>query len=143
MIKQLSSVDSDRLLKDYNLIEPNIEWIDYSPKGKQFNLQLEDEISLKPLIYNTIIEEYINLFKLFRTRLMWLGPKSCYSMHKDTHKRIHIPLITNDQCFFIFKIGLVRHIPIGHAYLINSTLQHTAINGSFEHWRLHIVGDIR
>jgi hypothetical protein len=143
MIHQLTPIDHVKLLNDYNLIEPSIEWIDYSPQSKQFYLQLEDEISLKPIVKNTIIEEYIKRFNLHRCRLMWLGTKCCYSMHKDPYQRIHIPMITNDQCYFIFKMGMVQHIPVGYAYLVNATLEHTAINGSNDHWRLHIVGDVR
>jgi hypothetical protein len=145
MIDILDTIDTIthvRLLKDYYQIEPKIEWIDFVPQSKQFYLQLDDEHTIKSIIDNTTIEIYIKKYNLFRTRLLWLGPKSCYSLHRDFYKRIQIPLITNDQCFFVFKNGLVEHIPIGHICLVDSTLDHTAINGS-DQWRLHLVGDLR
>ena len=48
---------------------------------------------------NSIIEEH----NLYRVRLMKLKSKTCYSYHQDQCKRFHIPLITNDNCFFVFE----------------------------------------
>ena len=49
----------------------------------------------------------IHYLKMYRTRVMILKPRTCYTYHKDTTKRIHIPLVTNDKCFFIINIHLL------------------------------------
>lgn len=145
MIEQLDKIDHLEILNDFYKLEKSLNWDIYGLDGnqsKQCDLQHKDERSLIEQISETSIEKYIKYYTLCRTRLMWLGPKACYSLHKDLYKRIHIPLITNDQCFFIFKKGIVQHVPVGYSYLIDSTLEHTAMNGS-NSWRLHLVGDKR
>jgi len=84
---------------------------------------------------NSIIQQ----FKLYRTRVMRLRSKTCYSYHRDWTKRFHIPLITNDKCMFIIDDQIYRYPADGSWYLIDTTLRHTAINASWED-RIHIVG---
>lgn len=84
---------------------------------------------------NSIIEE----LNMYRTRVMVLKPKMCYSIHKDPVKRIHIPVITNESCWLIVNKEIM-HLPAdGNYYEIDTTQKHTALNGSF-HDRIHIVG---
>jgi hypothetical protein len=52
------------------------------------------------------------------------------------------PKIEWDIYGIIFKDGPFEHISVGFSYLIDSTLEHTTINGSND-WRLHLVGDIK
>ena len=78
---------------------------------------------------------------------MWVNPMSCYSLHKDSTPRIHIPLITNPSCYFIFKEnntpeGIIQHLPVGSVYWTNTTVSHTFINCS-ELPRLHLVGVVK
>ena len=78
---------------------------------------------------------------MFRTRVMILKPRTCYTYHKDTTKRIHIPLVTNDKCFFIIN-SQVKHYPAdGNYYVVDTTQMHTALNASKED-RIHIIGVI-
>jgi len=84
---------------------------------------------------NSIISE----LKMYRTRLMKMKPKTCYSYHQDYTKRIHIPLITNDKCFFVIDDEIIRCPANGNYYLIDTTKMHTFVNASFD-YRLHIVG---
>ena len=76
---------------------------------------------------------------MFRTRLMALKPYQCYSYHVDPTKRIHIPLITNPNCFMIIDDILYRYPADGNYYLADTTKVHTFVNASTEH-RIHIVG---
>lgn len=157
MIKLLDNINTAELLTCYLNLEKNIVWSHMGHSGKQSGLQYKDneepwssatgrskgkEISylkINDLFSNTIFERIINDYKLKRTRLMWLNPKSCYSMHKDTTPRVHIPLITDPQCYFVFKDGIVEHLAIGYVYWIDTRINHTAINCS-EQARLHLVG---
>tara|TARA_R100000455_G_C6225578_1_gene88634 strand:+ start:108 stop:605 length:498 start_codon:yes stop_codon:yes gene_type:complete len=83
---------------------------------------------------NRIFEKY----GMVRTRIMQSDPKTCLSMHADLTKRIHIPLIINDQCFMMIE-DKVYYLQTGKIYLTNTTLKHTAVNASYLS-RVHIVG---
>ena len=90
------------------------------------------------LVYiNSILED----LKMYRTRVIKMKPKTCYTYHKDYTKRIHIPIITNEKCMFIIDDEVVRFPADGDYYLVDTTKMHTAINASFED-RIHIVGNI-
>lgn len=157
MIKILSSIDIQPVLDEYATLEKSIQWKDYGHKGKQAGLQYQEGedpwtsavgnsrgnelafTNLNPFFKNTIIESLINEFKLIRARLMWVGPFACYSMHKDTTPRIHIPLITSSECYFVFKQGLISHLSTGNVYWVDTTVHHTFMNCS-DKPRLHLVG---
>ena len=76
---------------------------------------------------------------MYRTRLMNMKPKTCYSYHWDPTKRMHIPLLTNENNFFVIDDEISRYPADGSHYLIDTTKKHTFVNASFES-RLHIVG---
>jgi hypothetical protein len=84
---------------------------------------------------NSILSELV----MYRTRLMNMKPKTCYSYHWDPTKRMHIPLITNENNFFVIDDEVSRYPADGSYYLIDTTKKHTFVNASFEN-RLHIVG---
>ena len=156
MIKILSSYNIEPLIISYNKLEKDIVWTDYNGK-KQAGLQFKknedpwasavgtskgDELAytnLNPFFKDTIFEELINQYKLKRARLMWISPMTCYSIHKDTTPRIHIPMITNSECYFVFKQGFISHLPTGSVYLVDTTKLHTFMNCSTEP-RLHLIG---
>ena len=157
MIEHLRDIDIGPILECYHELENTIQWTEYSNKGKQVGLQYKNDedpwssavgrstgdeltsINLNPFFKNTIFEELINEFNLKKTRLMWVKPFACYTMHKDETLRIHIPLITNPDCYFLFKYGTPVHLPIGKVYLVDTRKPHTFINCS-EKPRLHLVG---
>jgi hypothetical protein len=158
MITTLDTVQTSSILNDYKQLEDGIKWTEY-PNGKQTGLQytadndpwsdavgrLKPEYNwvtdskLNPYFKDTIFEELINKYKMIRTRLMWLKPYSCYSMHRDDTPRIHIPLVTNDHCFFVFRDKGCFNLAVGGVYLVDTTQYHSAMNCSTE-WRLHILG---
>ena len=156
MIKILSSYNIEPLLISYNKLEKDIVWTDYNGK-KQSGLQFKENedpwasavgksrgnefkyTNLNPYFKDTIFEEVIIKYQLLRTRLMWLSPNTVYSMHKDTTPRIHIPMITNPECYFVFKIGIIQHMPVGSVYWTNTVNLHTFMNCSTKP-RLHLIG---
>jgi hypothetical protein len=157
MIKLLSQFDIQPLLDEYHRLEKDIQWTDYGHKGKQAGLQYSanedpwssavgrthgsefEHINLNPFFKDTVFEEVIDKYKLFRTRLMWVSPYACYSMHRDQTPRIHIPMITNPECYFVFKEGLISQIPAGGVNWVDTTKFHTFMNCSNSP-RLHLVG---
>lgn len=156
MIKILTSYNIEPLLISYDKIEKDIEWTNYINK-KQAGLQFKDVedpwasavgtskgdelayTNLNPFFKDTIFEEVINKYNLIRTRLMWVSPMTCYSMHKDSTPRIHIPMITNPECYFVFKAGIIQHMPAGFVYWTNTVNLHTFMNCS-DKPRLHLIG---
>lgn len=85
---------------------------------------------------NSLMEKY----GLVRTRIMKMEERSCYTWHRDSSIRLHIPLITNDFCFFVVEDKVVR-MEAGKAYVLDTRRFHTAANASFE-TRVHLVGAI-
>ena len=159
MIKIINNISTAELLECYQQLEPNIVWTEYGTKGKQAGLQYKDiedpwtssvgksrgnelaYTNLNTFFAGTVFEQLINQYQLTRTRLMWLNPMSCYSMHRDSTPRIHIPLITNPECYFVFKQGIIHHMPVGAVYRVDTTQFHSFMNCS-NHTRLHLIGVI-
>jgi hypothetical protein len=109
--------------------------------GKAIDLpekEIEFTYSLFDIPY---INSIIKNFNLYRVRLMNLKSKTCYSYHKDQCKRFHIPIITNENCFFIVDEKIVRCPADGNYYIIDTTKKHTAVNASFED-RIHLIGNL-
>lgn len=158
MIKILTSYNIEPLLISYYNIEKDLVWTDYGNK-KQVGLQFKDledpwasavgtskgneltYTNLNSIFKDTVFEELINKYNLFRTRLMWVSPMTCYSMHKDSTPRIHIPMITNPECYFVFKQGIIQHMPVGSVYWTNTVNLHTFMNCS-DKPRLHLIGAV-
>jgi len=83
-----------------------------------------------------------------RVNLLWLGPNHRYDWHNDPHAphRYHVPLITNEECYFLLKKDSLSsettyriHMPIGTVwYLDPVNLYHTFVNNS-DVPRLHLL----
>ena len=102
-------------------------------KEEDFNIPLFPQLKY----VNSIIKK----LKMFRTRVMRMSSKTCYSYHKDPSQRIHIPLITNENCFFVVDDKVLRCPADENYYLIDTTKKHTFVNASFEE-RIHLVGGV-
>ncbi len=81
----------------------------------------------------------LNNLNVYRARVMNMKPKTCYTYHQDWSKRLHIPLITNENCFFIIDDKVSRYPADGRSYIVDTTKMHTFVNASLEN-RIHIVG---
>ena len=105
-----------------------------------------DFTHIHPELKDGFIEKFINSigdYKLVRTRIMYMNPKTCYSIHMDPTDRIHLPILTNISCFMIFpENSVVKHMPAdGTVYYTKTTTNHTFINGSTLP-RIHLVSSI-
>ena len=76
---------------------------------------------------------------MFRTRVMKMRSRRCYTYHQDKTPRVHIPLITHENCFFIYEDRVVRCPADGSSYYVDTRKRHTFINSWIED-RIHIVG---
>lgn len=110
--------------------------------GKVLELNHSEEEFVHPLFnipYTNLIMQELNLY---RTRVMRMQPRVCYTYHVDLTKRVHIPLITNEKCMFIINDQVYRYPANGNYYLIDTTQMHTAVNASNEE-RIHLVGCVK
>lgn len=89
------------------------------------------------------LTKFITENNLYRTRIMKLKPKKCYSYHYDWTPRIHLAVTTHPYCFMIVDKEMF-HIPAdSHAYLVDTAKAHTALNSSVDCERVHIVGCVK
>jgi hypothetical protein len=95
-------------------------------------------------VIQDIQEQHTGIFQ-GRIQLVWLGPNSSYPLHKDLHttSRYHIPLITNENCFWIFKTetdDYQLHMPTDNRvwFVDPKNITHTFINNS-NTTRCHLV----
>lgn len=97
---------------------------------------------INPELAGTAINEWITSLgvEVYRTRLLLIPGRQCYSIHKDPNPRIHLPVITNSQCLMCFpEQGQMEYMPAtGQSYWVDTTLKHTFINCSSED-RIHLV----
>ena len=109
--------------------------------GKGMNLPAKEKEFIYPLFNIPYINSIIKVHKLYRVRLMKLKSKTCYSYHQDQHKRFHIPIISNNNCFFVIDDEIKRYPANGNWYIIDTEKKHTAVNASWED-RIHLIGNL-
>lgn len=97
---------------------------------------------LHPELIGTWWETFFNNlpFKVYRSRLLTMRPRTCYSIHVDDNPRLHVAIKTHRQARFIFtNPPILKHIPAdGHIWWVDTRLEHSAMNGSLED-RIHLV----
>lgn len=123
-------------------------WDTYDPKKGNDSLVMKDKPRTEKEFNVTCSEfegtylgEVIDLvhakFDAVRGRMMALDWKTCLTIHKDKTKRIHIPLITDKNCFMMID-DVPHRLEFGNTYLTDTTKFHTAINAS-KIYRTHLV----
>ena len=107
---------------------------------------IETEICTGPL------RDLMNLIKSYglsprRARLSLLKANSASSLHQDAPHdvysvRLHIPILTNDQCYFLAK-GAKEHFPADGktAYFIFVNRPHQVVNHGLSD-RIHLIMDV-
>jgi len=124
---------SGSLLKDGKVFDNDRSWDSYiASLGNSYTVEVIKEIEK--------YTGYVYSARVGRARYMALKPKSCLTYHvdQDNIMRIHIPIITNNNCFFVNEDRVGRMETTGKAYVFNSTVKHTAVNASRE-TRVHLV----
>lgn len=156
LLKKIDTFEVEPFLKIISDLESEIQWTE-STHAKQAGIQYKegeniwssavgklkkqesDYHLINPIFKNTVIEDIIKEYKMFRTRLMWVNPFSCYSFHNDSSPRIHFPIITNPDCLFVFRNGIMEHFSAGEVWWVDTRFKHTFLNTS-KYPRLHILG---
>ena len=149
MIEVIGKFDIEKVLEEIKTISLDMEQVMLQGvKGQhskvfgtgsitKYDLEEKDfKYSIFDTLYtNSLLEEY----NMVRTRIMTMPSKTCYSYHWDLSSRIHLPLITNDDCFFVIEDNVYRTPADGSIYRVDTTKKHTFVNASFD-TRIHIMG---
>ena len=161
VVKKIESINLDTLLDDYNKIKDIVPWengqtsINYREKeGEDRHLGgcgwheeyftrghvfQKDYVLYNEEYKGTIIQEILEDYNCYRSRMLTRKSGTCYQWHNDDDYRIHIPIISEPGNWFAFEDGLKRLEP-GYVYLVNTTVKHSFLNGSKTD-RIHIVGN--
>ena len=100
----------------------------------------DDFVHIQPSLQGSLIEKYIKKYKGFRARIMAMNPKSSYTVHKDFTPRVHIPIVTNQNAWMVWpNHQRCFQLKAGAVYYTDTTKHHTALNGSMDEVRIHIV----
>jgi hypothetical protein len=100
--------------------------------------------AVSPII--DFIKDTIPDGKIIRGEVVNLSPRRSLTPHIDVYwfhresRRIHIPIITNDQCFLTFE-DRHYHLAVGSIYEINNRIVHSAFNNGLTD-RVHVILDI-
>lgn len=84
--------------------------------------------------------------KIIRGEVVNLIPNRSLTPHIDIYwfhqesRRIHIPIITNDQCFLTFE-DRPYHLAVGSIYEMNNRILHSAVNNGLTN-RVHVILDV-
>ncbi len=127
---------------DNQIMLQGVEGVDDPNYGIGFfkdNNHHESDFNVELYPTLTYTNKIIRDLGMTRTRVMKMQSKTCYSYHRDMTQRIHIPLVTNPNCFFVIDDEVVRLPADGNHYFIDTTKRHTFVNASWEE-RIHIVG---
>lgn len=137
---------TDNLGEDHTQIicqtieKDSIDW--FTGIGSIYDLEHKDEhlyVNLNLNLKNTTIEYLINRFNGFRTRIMIMPPKTCYSVHSDPTPRIHIPIVTNTQSWMVWPMqSECHHLQERLIYWTDTTKNHTFFNGGMQN-RIHLI----
>jgi hypothetical protein len=113
--------------------------------------QLTDTVSRKkiwsaasPII--EFIKDTMPDEKIIRGEVVNLIPNRSLTPHIDIYwfhresRRIHIPIITNDQCFLTFE-DRQYHLAVGSIYEMNNRILHSAVNNGLTN-RVHVILDV-
>lgn len=111
----------------------------FSGVGRANRLGGDESKFVHKLFNLPYINQIIDELGLFRTRVLSMEPKTCYTFHMDYTPRIHIPVITNPKCFMVEQDKVKWYPADGSYYKIDTTKYHTFVNASKER-RIHIVG---
>jgi len=120
-------------------------WYEGCGSLKDTTFQPKDFSVLNENLNGTYLEECYNKlsdqYSIGRYRIMLLKHKKCMSIHVDRNERIHIPVITNENCKMMID-DICYYLEPGYAWWTNTLKPHTAFNGNHILDRVHLLFEI-
>lgn len=139
-------VNINRLLLDYTLFKDNIsDVVNHDNKvlvQRKFHLILNNinQCNLDATPYTKDVIELLKPYLNFDSvTYRFVMPNTCYNWHQDTGQNcLHIPLITNLGCRFVYENRAFYMPADGSVYYVNNSKLHTFVNAGSEP-RLHLT----
>jgi hypothetical protein len=134
----------ERVLADGKLVE--YPFPISKPQKNYTDEQLEILKASKPLLDWIISRPRFAGYKWIRGEVATLLPGVTLGWHKDPQwfhdncVRLHVPIITNEQCVQLWE-GEEHHMDLGLLYELNNRVMHSATNAGSEP-RTHLILDI-
>ncbi len=127
---------------------PKTVYYSYGRRPEPFQVESEQVLKIRSAFrpLSDWVETVFPNHVLFKCDISCALPHSIIPYHYDhcwfnEHaSRIHIPIITNDQCFFLSEDRL-NHLPAGSYYEVNNRILHSFWNKSSSN-RIHAILDI-
>jgi hypothetical protein len=137
------SVDVKCLNDEYESINKNL--FSVSAIQDKFGIMQgcvwNDCINNMPYTKSTI-ESLQSIFPYNSVYYRIVKPNMCYNWHIDSMKTcLHIPLLTNEGCKFVYEDRVFSMPADGSVYMVNNSIYHTFINAGITP-RLHITMDL-
>lgn len=143
------TVDVKLLLEEFKVIENKL--VDVTDHGNAVLVQRKFHL-MKQRKFTTDIENMPYTKKLVQQLLpisffdsvnyRYVMPNTCYNWHFDVGQTcMHIPLITNSGCWFVYENCNFSMPADGSAYMVNNGKFHTFVNAGKEP-RLHLTFEI-
>lgn len=123
------------------LKEGEEDWHTGVGRIEDLDVKLEDDyVHIQPSLKGSKIEEVLKRYNGYRARIMIMHPRNVYTVHADFTKRIHIPIVTNMNCWMVWPFNQrCFQLKAGYAYETDTTKRHTFFNGDMSETRIHIV----
>ena len=137
------SIDVETLINEAKILE-SLDWIDGFIQKKislMYKFKWNDLVNSMPCT-KSILDDLKKEMPYNSVYYRYVKPNTCYSWHVDMmHTCLHIPLITNEGCKFVYSDKVFSMPADGSVYIVNNSIPHTFIN-SGRYPRLHITMDI-
>lgn len=151
----------DELLKVYKALDNDSNQIMITSRGSSnlkdgigsiFNYLPDDEWKwdrLHSIFKETVIEDVYEYIKkdwiVGRVRFMRMHTSNrALSFHNDDSFRLHIPIITNKDSWFMNEDNSMHQMDqLGHLYYLDATRNHSALMLSRNEDRVHIVFSVK
>jgi len=103
-----------------------------------YNSELKDEFLIIPEVISQV-ESATNL-TFGHVKLRYVGPRHVEKIHIDHGDyRYHIPIVTNDNAFFVSNNQLFHMNSSKKLYKLSTTTPHTIVNAAGSQGRLHLI----
>ena len=141
-IQEISvNANVDLLFMEYNSLVAPLLTENRNVTHLSYTIDLSSEKFANSYI-KKISEQVQTVFPFTRLVARQLAPLTCYKWHSDDFDRVcHLPIVSNNGCFFIFDDVNYRLKPNGNVYIVDTSNSHTFVN-SGEHNRIHYIYEI-
>ena len=142
----LVSADIKALLQEYHTVEHLMSDVTNHNNAtlvqRKFHLKLDgvESPELSSLTHTSnLVKNILSMHDFNSVTYRMIMPNTCYNWHVDTGKTcVHVPLITNPGCKFVYERMVFSMPADGSIYVVNNEPLHTFINAGSEP-RVHLT----